>query len=133
MTTPVIEAEGVSVRYRSGPPWRRRETMALRPLSFAIAPGETLGVVGESGSGKTTLSRVCLGLVRAASGAVRFEGRLPAPGRRPPAGRMAAVMQHPEWTLNPRLSVGRSVAEPLAIQGLGTRAERRERVRLALD
>ena len=129
----VIEGDGISVRYRSGPPWRRRETAALRPLSFAIAPGETLGVVGESGSGKTTLSRVCLGLVQAASGTMRFEGQPLAPGRRPPPGRMAAVMQHPEWTLNPRLSVGRSIAEPLAIQGLGSRAERRERVGMALD
>jgi oligopeptide/dipeptide ABC transporter ATP-binding protein len=131
--TDIIVGDAVSVSYRSGPPWRRHDTLALRPLSFSVAAGETLGVVGESGSGKTTLSRVCLGLVPAASGMVRFEGRELAPGRRPPPGRLAAVMQHPEWALNPRLSVGRSIAEPLAILGQGNRAERRDRVRIALE
>jgi ABC-type glutathione transport system ATPase component len=101
-----------------------------------VAEGETLGVVGESGSGKTTAGRVALGLQRPTRGAVRFAGKPFPKRRRELAGHMQAVLQHPHWSLNPRMRVGASVAEPLTV--LGERAPDRvpamlERVGLEAD
>jgi ABC-type oligopeptide transport system ATPase subunit len=106
----------------------RREGDDIRDLA-----GETLGLVGESGSGKTTLGRVCLGLVPATQGAVLFERKVIGPRNRPPPGKLAVVMQHPEWSLNPRLRVGVSVAGPLAILGAMTRRQRHARAAQALE
>ncbi|TYB58166.1 ABC transporter ATP-binding protein [Nonomuraea sp. PA05] len=89
----------------------------MRRVSLQVAEGETLGLVGESGSGKTTTSRVALGLQRPTSGTVRFDGRPFPKRRRELAGRMQAVLQHPHWSLNPRMRVGQSVAEPLDVLG----------------
>ncbi|NJP95824.1 ABC transporter ATP-binding protein [Nonomuraea sp. FMUSA5-5] len=89
----------------------------MRHVSLQVAEGETLGLVGESGSGKTTTSHVALGLRRPTSGTVRFDGRPFPKRRRELAGRMQAVLQHPHWSLNPRMRVGASVAEPLDVLG----------------
>jgi ABC-type glutathione transport system ATPase component len=133
MRTPVIDARYVAVTYVSGPLWNRRVTHAVKAMTFEIHAGETLGLVGESGSGKTTLGRVCLGLLSATQGAVLFERQVIGPRRKPPAGKLAVVMQHPEWSLNPRLTVGTSVAEPLAIAGGMRRAERFAKAARALE
>lgn len=133
MSAPVIEARHVVVTYVTGPAWRRRRTEAVRGLSFEIEPGETLGLVGESGSGKTTLGRLCLGLVSASDGAVLFDGHLMSRERRPQPGHLAVVLQHPEWALNPRMTVGWSIAEPLAILGKLGQSARRQEARRALE
>ena len=133
MRTPVIDARYVAVTYTSGPLWNRRYTQAVKAMTFELYSGETLGLVGESGSGKTTLARVCLGLVPATHGAVLFERQLIGPRNKPPPGKLAVVMQHPEWSLNPRLRVGVAVAEPLAILGGTTRRERQARAARALE
>ncbi|GAA3174866.1 ABC transporter ATP-binding protein [Nonomuraea roseoviolacea] len=113
----ILELDDVTVSFTTGPPLRRRRLDAVRGVSLAVAEGETLGVVGESGSGKTTTSRVALGLRRPTSGTVLFDGRPFPRRRRDLAGRIQAVLQHPHWSLNPRMRVGQSVAEPLAVLG----------------
>ena len=113
----ILEIDGVSVVFRTGPPWRRQLVHAMRDVSLALADGEILGLVGESGSGKTTTSMVALGLCAPSTGTVRFDGRPFPKSRRELAGRMQAVLQHPQWSLNPRMRVGQCVAEPLAVLG----------------
>ncbi|WP_329282162.1 ATP-binding cassette domain-containing protein [Streptomyces sp. NBC_01451] len=109
MNEPVLELADVGVVFRSG---RRHTVTAMDGVTFRIAAGETLGLVGESGSGKTTTGSVALGLRRPTTGSVRFLGA--PPGRRTPAGAIQAVLQNPHWSLNPRLTVADSVAEPLS-------------------
>ncbi len=130
--TPAIELRSVGVRYSSGPLWARRHVQAMEDVSFQIAAGETLGLVGESGSGKSTTGKVCLGLVRPTQGQVSFDGA-PFASRRTTRGRLAAVLQHPQWSLNPRLHVGMSVAEPLAINQSSSSEERRRVVASMLE
>jgi ABC-type glutathione transport system ATPase component len=120
----ILELDDVTVTFSSGPPLRREHLHALRGVSLHVAAGETLGVVGESGSGKTTAGRVALGLRRPSAGAVRFEGRPFPKRRRQLAGQMQAVLQHPQWSLNPRMRIGSSVAEPLVVRGVRAPAAR---------
>jgi ABC-type glutathione transport system ATPase component len=127
--TPVVELREVRVTFGGGL-FSRAVTEAVRGVSLSVAPGETLGLVGESGSGKTTLGRVCLGLLRPASGELRFGGA-PFGRLRDRRGQLSVVLQHPEWALNPRLRCGASVAEPLAI--LGRRREGAEAVPRMLE
>jgi ABC-type glutathione transport system ATPase component len=122
---PVVELDGVVVEYRSGPSWNPQRTTALRGISLTVGEGETVGLVGESGSGKSTLGYVSVGQLRPTAGAVRFRGaELPRRRQRLP-GQRQAVLQHPEWSLNPRSRVWRSVSDPLAVAGTRRRHERR--------
>jgi peptide/nickel transport system ATP-binding protein len=108
----------------------------LDGVSLAIAPGETLGMVGESGSGKTTIGRAILGLVPVRSGAITFAGerveRATARRRRELSRSIQVVFQDPLTSLNPSLTIGDTLAEPLLAQGYG-RAGARERVGGLLD
>ncbi len=124
---PLISIKDLAVTYRTGPVWKRVAVPAVNGVSLQIAPGETVGLVGESGSGKTTLGRVMLGLVRPSSGEFLFQQRPFDRGLRR-EGALSVVFQHPEWALNPRLRCARSIAEPLDIQQVGTRAERQDKV-----
>ena len=125
MNGAVISLVDAGVTFQAGQIWERRSVDAVKAVSFAIRGGETLGLVGESGSGKTTIGRICLGAVRPTRGAVHFEDQ-PFPRQRGALpGRLAVVLQHPEWALNPRLRCGVSVAEPLRVIGEGADAARR--------
>lgn len=126
----IVALDRVSFEYVSGPGWARVRTPVLHDFSLDIAPGEMVGLVGESGSGKTTIGRLCLGLIRPTSGRVLFGGQ-PMPRRHSP-GTLAVVLQHPQWSLNPRATVGKSVAEPLAMAGVD-RARRSSRVAEILE
>jgi peptide/nickel transport system ATP-binding protein len=103
---------------------------AVNDVSFDLRKGEVLGLVGESGSGKTTLGRTLLGLVRATSGSVIFEGRdmtkLSERELRQHRRRMQIVFQDPHASLNPAMTIGQAVGHPLEIHGL---VEGRDRVR----
>jgi oligopeptide transport system ATP-binding protein len=110
---------------------------AVDDVSFDIHRGKTLGLVGESGSGKSTTGYCVLQIVRPTSGSVRFDGNelteLSGEELRRMRRRMQLVFQDPHASLNPRMTVGDIVAEPLAIHGVGSRSERRARVRELLD
>ncbi|MGH9408806.1 MAG: ATP-binding cassette domain-containing protein, partial [Vicinamibacterales bacterium] len=106
---------------------------AVRDVSFTIDKGETFGLVGESGSGKTTTGRCVLRLIEPTSGRVTFDGRdllaLSLGELRRARRNMQIVFQDPYSALNPRMRAGDIVEEPLVIHRLGSRAERRARVR----
>jgi oligopeptide/dipeptide ABC transporter ATP-binding protein len=110
---------------------------AVDGVSFTLKRGETLGLVGESGCGKTTTGRTILRLEKATSGEVIFDGKdvLAASGSQLKALRrdMQIVFQDPYASLDPRMTIGESVAEGLTIHGIGSKAERIERVREVLS
>ncbi|GGL91554.1 ABC transporter permease [Streptomyces fumigatiscleroticus] len=106
---PLLEAVGLRREFGRG----RRAFTAVDDVSFTIRRGETLGVVGESGSGKTTLGRMLAGLLRPTAGEVRRDGRA-VTGIRPD---VQMVFQDSVSSLNPRRSVGESVADPLRARG----------------
>ncbi len=106
---------------------------AVEDVSFEVAEGETLGLVGESGCGKTTIGRCVLQLHRPTSGSIRFMGTelttLRGQGLQDMRRNMQIVFQDPYASLNPRMTVGTIVGEPLTIHHIGTRTERKERGR----
>ena len=127
--------------------WLRREVGRVRAVdgvSFEIARGEALGVVGESGSGKTTAAHAVLGLEEPTAGEVRFDGTpvssLSGAALTEFRRRTQLIVQDPNDALDPRMTVGEAVAEPLRIHGLDDADRRRaivadvlERVGLSAD
>jgi oligopeptide transport system ATP-binding protein len=118
----------------------QREVAAVKAvdgISFQIYQGETLGLVGESGCGKSTAGRTILQLYRATSGSVKFEGQeitnLKGEPLRKMRRKMQMVFQDPYASLNPRMSVGRIVAEPLVVHNIGSKKEREDRVAELLE
>ena len=113
------------------------EVKAVDGVSFDISEGETLGLVGESGSGKSTTGYCVLQLIKPTSGSIRFMGQeLTEIGRedlRHMRREMQIVFQDPYASLDPRMTVGGIVAEPLEVHGIGTRRSRTETVRRLLE
>lgn len=105
---------------------------AVDNVSFFIRKGETLGLVGESGCGKSTLGRTILRLVEPTSGQVLFEGadmaRIRADALKKARRHMQIIFQDPFSSLDPRMPIGESISEGLAIHGIGSDEERSERV-----
>ena len=113
------------------------DVRAVDDVSFDVARGETMGLVGESGCGKTTTGRALLRLYKPTAGTIEFDGvditTLEGERLRKLRRRMQMIFQDPYSSLNPRMTVGNIVGEPLGIHGIGTKDERRERVAELLD
>ena len=127
---PLLEVRDLTIAWREGF-GRRREV--VHGVSFSLHKGEFLGLLGESGSGKTTIGRTLLGTATAESGSIRFNGE-PLTGRRSdPRDRIGAVFQNPLSSLNPRLTLAQSIAEPLTTHRSLSAREVAQRVATLLD
>ncbi|APZ44145.1 ABC transporter ATP-binding protein [Acidihalobacter ferrooxydans] len=130
-----LDVRQLSVRFNASQGGLLRKTQgtvhALSEVDFTLAKGETLGLIGESGSGKSTLGRAVLHLNRPSDGHVLLEGTdltaLSERDMRPFRRRMQMVFQDPFDSMNPRMTVGEIIAEPLRLQRIGSATERRAR------
>ncbi|MCI0336705.1 MAG: ATP-binding cassette domain-containing protein [Acidobacteria bacterium] len=126
---PLVEIKDLKKYF---PASHKKIVQAVDGVTFSIERGETLGLVGESGCGKTTVGRCILRLIEPTGGEVRFDGRdLVKLGRgelRELRRRMQIIFQDPYSSLNPRMTVGAIIGEPLEIHGVAGKKERRERV-----
>jgi peptide/nickel transport system ATP-binding protein len=140
LTTPLLETRNLVKYYplRSGL-FRKvvGNVHAVDNVSFSIAEGQTLGVVGESGCGKTTAARLVACLIKPTSGSVIFEGkdisRLTGKDLRKIRADLQMVFQDPQSSLNPRMTVKDTVAEPLKIHGKANGTELRKKVQSLLE
>ena len=141
MSAPLLSVEGLSKHFpvREGIliPREVARVRAVDDVSFTLGAGETLGLVGESGCGKSTTGRLVLRLIEPTAGRVIFEGTdlaaLPAPELRIARRRMQIVFQDPVASLDPRMSVEDIVTEPLVVQGLLARRDKRATAQRLLD
>ena len=136
----LLEVQNLSVHFpvKGGVFMRTRKwCKAVRDVSLRLESGETLGLVGESGCGKSTLGKAIVRLHRATAGEVWFDGRdlsaLSGAQLRPLRRDIQMIFQDPAESLNPRFSIGDILSEPFEIQGMGTRAERRQWVAELLE
>jgi peptide/nickel transport system ATP-binding protein len=132
-----MAADAVGVTFGGLGPGRRG-TVALQDVSLTIPRGAVVGLVGESGSGKTTLSRVLAGLQRPTTGTVQLAGTdlwsVPARvRRRSVAEHVGLVLQDPAASMNPRLTAGAVIEDPLRIHRRGSAADRRRRIAELID
>jgi peptide/nickel transport system ATP-binding protein/oligopeptide transport system ATP-binding protein len=134
---PVLEVRDLVKHYSVGGGFfgrGRKQLRAVDGVSFSIGQGETLGLVGESGCGKSTVGKAVLRLVEPTSGQVTLEGEeitgLGSAALLDRRKRMQVIFQDPYSSLNPRMTAGEIVQEPLINFGIGSRAEQRDRVAL---
>jgi ABC-type microcin C transport system duplicated ATPase subunit YejF len=133
---PLVSARGITVTYqRKSLQWvgpKRQPLQALRGVDLDIMNGEVLAVVGESGSGKSTLARVLVRAIEASAGTVAFQGtditHLDGEALRGIRRHFQVVFQDPFGSLNPRLSIGAAIAEPLIVHKIATGEALRKRV-----
>lgn len=117
-TQPLVDVSGLEQVFH-GPAGK---VHAVNGVSFTIAPGEAVGLVGESGSGKSTVAKCLVRLQEPTGGTIRFDGQdvthLSDGEFRPLRKRIQMVFQDPTMSLNPRLSIGQTLAEPFKVHGL---------------
>lgn len=138
--SPILSVQNLRVGFpiRSALGQTQHYMMAVNGVSFEVYPGETLGLVGESGCGKTTLARTLLKLVKPISGQLVFEGRdvtrLSGKSLQRLRREMQIIFQDPYSSLDPRMTIGAAITEPLQIHNVGAnRANRAERVAYLLE
>jgi oligopeptide/dipeptide ABC transporter ATP-binding protein len=138
--TPVLEVTDLRKHFpiQKGLMQRQAGTVfAVDGVSFTIRKGETFGLVGESGCGKTTVGRTVLRLIEPTSGSIRIGGkditRLDKSQLRPYRRQMQIIFQDPFSSLDPRMSAGEIVAEPLRVHGLASRRDVRAKVAALFD
>src|SRR5258708_2629700 len=130
---PLVDVRALSQSYVRRQPLtdKKIRVQALDRVDLAIPQGSTIALVGQSGSGKSTLARCLMCLEEPSSGEILFEGKdLLAMSRAELFAvrrKMQLILQDPASAFNPRFSSAETVAEPLVIQGLGTKGERREK------
>ena len=141
MTAPLLEVSGLAKHYpiRKGIVLARQigAVRAVDGVGFRLNRGETLALVGESGCGKSTTARLVMRLIEPSAGTIRFDGQdvTTASGTalRALRRRMQIVFQDPFASLNPRLTVGDAIAEPMAVHDMGNGAARQARVQELLS
>ena len=136
--TPALEVEGLVKRYPVGTRLAGRGFVhAVEDVTFSLAPGEVLGLVGESGSGKSTVANCILRLTDPTDGTIRLQGtditHLSRRELRPYRRQLHMVFQDPYSSLNPRLTTGQIVGEPLRLHGLARGAALDRRVAELFD
>ena len=132
---PLLEVKDLVKHYavRGGVLRRRIGTVhAVDGVSFSLGSGETLGLVGKSGCGKTTVARTVMRLVEPSSGSINLNGtdiaHLGKSDLRPHRRSMQIVFQDPFASLNPRMTAGDIVGEPLSVHGLASGRDKQDRV-----
>jgi ABC-type oligopeptide transport system ATPase subunit len=135
MSETLLEVKDLKVSYPVRG-FRRPPIEVVHGVSFTVGVGETLGIVGESGSGKTTIGRAILGLAPVSGGSVKFANHeisnVVGKHRRRLARHLQVVFQDPYTSLNPSLTVGDTLSEPLVVQGAKP-SDARARVKELLD
>jgi peptide/nickel transport system ATP-binding protein/oligopeptide transport system ATP-binding protein len=131
----LLEVNGLTKRFVAQSNWYGRplsHVSAVDDVSFTLDAGETLGLVGESGCGKSTTGRLVLRLIEPSAGSIRYDGRditgIGGAALRDLRREMQLVFQDPYASLNPRMTIGDILAEPLMLHGLVPPAKRKERV-----
>jgi peptide/nickel transport system ATP-binding protein len=131
---PLLEVSNLMKSYKTGGMFSKqhKEFVAVNDVSFQLKQGETLGLVGESGCGKTTLSRCLLMLIHPDSGSVKYRGvnitKMNSEQLRVWRKKVQIIFQDPYSSLNPRISIGRSISEAILfhkIEGSGKKAKER--------
>ncbi|WP_419897881.1 ABC transporter ATP-binding protein [Roseomonas sp. USHLN139] len=136
MSTPLLEVTGLEKHYpvKKGLILQKQvgAVKAVDGVSFSVGRGETLALVGESGCGKSTTARLVLRLIEPTGGRIRFDGqdvtKVTGGAMRLLRRRMQIVFQDPYASLNPRLTVGDAIAEPMVVHGIGNAASRAAKV-----
>ena len=134
MSAPLLDVIELSKRFKLK---GGRSLQAVDRVSFSLHKGQTLGVVGESGCGKSTLGRLILRLIEPSGGSVRFMGHdvtlMPPAQLREVRKHLQVIFQDPQAALDPRMTVGKLIEEPLIIHRIGTAAERTSEVARLLE
>ncbi|MGN6726040.1 MAG: ABC transporter ATP-binding protein [Tepidisphaeraceae bacterium] len=142
---PLLKVRGLCKYFVTKPATRKTAATVVKAVddvSFDVFPGQTLGIVGESGSGKTTCTRAILRAIEPTGGSAIFQSPTQGPvdlvtyphrKLKPLRREMQMIFQDPFSSLNPRMTVGQIVAEPLVIHGIGSRRQRTEQVVAILE